>query len=173
FLIRKNPFAVVAGLLIAAHVLETSDVYIAIKGSYQREMGRLRQALAEMREQGLLEGINIEIVAGPDEYLFGEEKALLEVIEGDPPLPREAHYPPYVRGLYATLGSANPALVSNAETFARVPGIVYHGGESFRKLGTQGTPGPVLFTVCGDVTRPGVYELAAGTALKDVFAAAG
>ena len=125
YLIRKNPYAVIAGLLIAAHVLETKEVYIGIKASYQKEMGRLRQAIAEMREYGLLDDILIEIVAGPDEYLFGEEKALLEVIEGDAPLPREAHYPPYVRGLYSTLGSANPALVNNAESFARVPGILF------------------------------------------------
>lgn len=173
YLIRKNPYAVIAGLLIAAHVLETTEIYIGIKASYQKEMGRLRQAIAEMREHGLLDGIQIEIVAGPDEYLFGEEKALLEVIEGDPPLPREAHYPPYARGLYATLGSANPALVNNAETFARVPGILFHGADSFRKLGSKGTPGPVLFTVCGDVARPGVYELEAGLSLKELFEAAG
>ena len=173
YLIRKNPFAVAAGLLIAAHALETQEAYIAIKGSYQKEMGRLRQALAELREHGLMEGVRVEVVAGPDEYLFGEEKALLEVIEGDPPLPREAHYPPYVRGLYATLGSPNPALVSNAETLARVPGILFHGADSFRRLGTKGTPGPVLFTVCGDVARPGVYELEAGTTLESLFETAG
>ena len=85
----------------------------------------------------LLDGFVIEIVEGPEEYLFGEEKALLNVIEGEGPLPREADNPPYEVGLFATPGSPNPALVNNAESFAHVPSIVRHGADSFRELGTS------------------------------------
>jgi NADH-quinone oxidoreductase subunit F len=91
------------------------------------------------------------------------------VIEGNDPLPREPHYPPYERGLYATPSSPNPAIVNNVETFARVPSIVLHGGASFRALGTTDTAGPLIFTVCGDVQRPGVYELPAGIPLRRLF----
>ena len=80
---------------------------------------------------------------------------LLEVVEGNEPLPREPHYPPYEKGLFATPLSPNPALVNNAETFAHVPGIVAHGAESFRRLGTANTPGTCLYTLSGDVRRPG------------------
>jgi NADH-quinone oxidoreductase subunit F len=154
FLIRKNPYAVLEGLLIGAHVVRAKKAYLALKASFSVELGRLRAALAEMQP-----GIEVEIVEGPEEYLYGEEKALLNVIEGIGPLPRESHSPPYEVGLFAGPGSPNPALVSNAETFAHVPSIVRHGGASFRALGTDDTPGTVLYTLSGAVARPGVYEV--------------
>src|SRR5437016_1294127 len=127
------------------------------------------KAMGENAKEGLLEGLEIKIVEGPEEYLFGEEKALLNVIEGEGPLPREAHYPPYERGLHATPESPNPALVNNVETFAHVPSIVRHGADSFRKLGTSDTPGTLLFTLCGDLDKPGVYEAEAGIPLRELF----
>ncbi|HEY3226150.1 MAG TPA: NADH-ubiquinone oxidoreductase-F iron-sulfur binding region domain-containing protein [Planctomycetota bacterium] len=169
FLLRMNPYAPIEGMIAAARVVETDRLFIAAKKSFRKELGRLRNALEEMRGAGALDGLSIQIVEGPEEYLFGEEKALLEVVEGKGPLPREAHYPPYQWGLNATLQSPNPALVNNVETFARVPGILRHGAASFRKLGTPDTPGPVIFTVCGDVRRPGVYEREAGIRLRDLF----
>jgi len=169
FLLRLNPYAMLEGLLIAAHVVGAERTFVAIKKSFIREVARLRGAVDEMDRAGALGGITVEIVEGPEEYLFGEEKALLEVIEGNDPLPREAHYPPYERGLFATALSPNPAAVNNVETLARVPGILRHGPESFRALGTADTPGPLLFTVSGDVVRPGVYELEAGITLKALF----
>jgi NADH:ubiquinone oxidoreductase subunit F (NADH-binding) len=153
WLIRHNPYAVLAGLLIGAHVVGARKAYLALKASFTVEIARLRAALDEMRPE-----IPVEIVEGPEEYLFGEEKALLNVIEGIGPLPREAHSPPYEVGLFATPGSPNPALVNNAETYAHVASIVLHGGASFRKLGTDDTPGTVLYTLSGDLARPGVYE---------------
>jgi NADH-quinone oxidoreductase subunit F len=169
WLIRRNPYAVLEGMLIAAHVVQTQELYIAIKESFHKEIERLRNAVEEFKSAGLLEGFTLRIVPGPEEYLFGEEKALLNVLEGQGPLPREAHYPPYERGLLATAESPNPALVNNVETFAHVPSIVRHGAESFRKLGTSDTPGTVLFTLCGDVEKPGVYEAEAGLPLRELF----
>src|SRR5258706_16185618 len=134
-------------MLIVARAVESSELYIAIKDSFTKEIERLRRAIDEMGKEGLLEGIEIRIVEGPEEYLFGEEKALLNVIEGQGPLPREAHYPPYERGLFATAEAPNPALVNNVETFAHVPSIVRHGWESFRKVGTSDTPGTLIFTL--------------------------
>lgn len=168
-LIRRNPYATLEGMLIAAHVVGARDLYIATKASYARELERLRGAIAEMEEEGLLAYHTIHVVSGPEEYLFGEEKALLEVIEGNEPLPREAHYPPYEKGLFATQASANPALVNNVETFAHVPSIVRSGGESFGDVGTHDTPGTLLFTVSGDVVRPGVYEAPAGILLSELL----
>jgi NADH:ubiquinone oxidoreductase subunit F (NADH-binding) len=153
FLIRKNPRAVVEGLLIAAHVVSAKKAFIAVKASFTAEIKSLREAIEQIAPE-----IPVEIVEGPEEYLYGEEKALLNVIEGIGPLPREAHSPPYEVGLFATPGSPNPALVNNAETLAHVASIVRHGASSFRKLGTDDTPGTVLYTLSGAVARPGVYE---------------
>jgi NADH-quinone oxidoreductase subunit F len=169
WLIRHNPYAVLEGVLIAAYVTGARSAYIALKGSFAREIARLTGALAELQDAGALAGVSISLVRGPEEYLFGEEKALLEVIEGNDPLPRSADEPPYERGLFATPGSPNPALVSNAETLAHVPSIVRHGAASFRETGTRDTPGTLLFTVSGDVLRPGVYERPAGITLRELF----
>jgi NADH-quinone oxidoreductase subunit F len=172
YLLRHNPYATLEGMLIAAHAIGATKGYIALKGSFRREIDRVRTALGEMRAQ--LGDFVIEIVEGPEEYLFGEEKALLNVIEGEGPLPREADNPPYEIGLFATPGSPNPALVNNAESYAHVPSIVRHGAASFRALGTSDTPGTVLFTLSGDVERPGVYEREAGISLRElVFQVAG
>jgi len=169
FLLRKNPYATLEGMIIAADVIGARKLYVAVKASFEEELARLRAAADEIARLGLLGERQIELVEGPEEYLLGEEKALLEVIEGGDPLPREAHYPPYERGLFATATSPNPALVNNAQTFAHVPGIVRWGSSSFTAIGTEDTPGTILFTVSGDVRRPGVYELPAGITLRRLF----
>jgi NADH-quinone oxidoreductase subunit F len=164
-----NPYAVVEGLLIAAHVIGAKAIYIGIKESFNREIDRLRQAIHEIRTAGLISDLDIEISPGPGEYLFGEEKALLNQIETGLPLPREAHYPPYEKGLFATPGSPNPALMHNVETFAHVPSIVRNGADGFRALGTTDTSGTVLYTISGDVKQPGVYECNAGISLRKLI----
>jgi NADH:ubiquinone oxidoreductase subunit F (NADH-binding) len=174
WLLRHNPYAVLEGLLIGGHVVGARGLYLGIKSTSTAESARLAAAIAELSAAGVLAGREIHVIEGPGEYLFGEEKALLEVIEGNEPLPREAHYPPYEKGLFATPLLPNPALVNNAESFAHVPGIVLHGAESFRRLGTDNTPGTCLYTISGDVQRPGVYEREAGTTLRQlIYDAAG
>lgn len=169
YLLRKNPYATIEGTIIAAHVIGAERIFIALKSSFRREIDRIHAALREMHTHHLLEGLRVTIVEGPEEYLFGEEKGLLNVIEGVGPLPRESHYPPYELGLFATHDSPNPALMNNAETFAHVPGIVRHGAASFRELGTSDTPGTLIYTISGDVSRPGVYEGEAGLTLENLF----
>jgi NADH-quinone oxidoreductase subunit F len=169
FLLRKNPYATLEGMRIAAHVVGAKEGYIVLKASSVKELGRVRAALDELTAAGVMNGFSLKIVEGPEEYLLGEEKALLNVIEGEGPLPRPADEPPYETGLFAHPGSPNPALVNNAETYAHVPSIVRLGAESFRSLGTSDTPGTVLYTVCGDVQRPGVYELEGGVTLARLF----
>jgi NADH:ubiquinone oxidoreductase subunit F (NADH-binding) len=166
YLLRMNPYAVLEGLFIAAHVLSAAAIYIAVKGSFREEIARLRAAIDEMRAAS---PVPMEIVEGPEEYLFGEEKALLNVIEGLGPLPRDPDCPPYEIGLFATPTSPNPALINNAETYAHVASIVRHGADTFRRDGTADTPGTVLYTISGDVTRPGVYERPAGITLRELI----
>jgi len=188
-LLRANPYQVVEGLAVAALTIGAREAYIGIKGSFRRELERLVTAIEEMEAAGLAGDVAINVVGGPDEYLFGEEKALLEVIEGKPPLPRLL--PPYEHGLFAT-GSqmgwesvprepghgaaadvANPTLVNNVETLANVPAILVQGAEWFRTMGTAGSPGHAVATVVGDVSRPGVAEIDLGMRLGDLIDAVG
>ena len=187
-ILRRNPYQVVEGLAIAAFAIEAREVFIALKASYEREHELVLRAVTEMEQAGLLGELSVAIVAGPEEYLFGEEKALLEVIEGNEPLPR--WLPPYMHGLFATtpqLGwsahepesghagrhESNPTLVNNVETLANVTHVLARGTEWFRSMGTAASPGTVVCTVVGDVTRPAVVEVELGTPLRDVLAACG
>jgi NADH:ubiquinone oxidoreductase subunit F (NADH-binding) len=167
WLIRMSPYQVLEGLAIAAYATGAERAFIGIKAVFQKEIERLGAAMREMQEREMLGPTPIQVVPGPDEYLFGEEKALLEVIEGGDPLPRIV--PPYMEGLFREPGRPNPTAVNNVETIANVPHIVREGAPWFRSLGTEGSPGTMIFTLLGDVRRPGVYELPLGTPLRDLI----
>lgn len=164
-LIRRNPYQLLEGLAIAGHAVGAQDVFVGIKERFETEIGRLQAAAAEMAEAGLLDHIELRIVAGPDDYLFGEETGLLEVIEGRDPLPRL--YPPYVQGLFTDQHHpGRPTVVNNVETLSHVPHIIERGADWFRSLGTGDSPGTMVFTVCGDVRNERVVELELGTPLS-------
>jgi NADH-quinone oxidoreductase subunit F len=185
-LLRTNPYQVLEGLAVAAFVVGAREAFVAVKASFAPEIAALERALREMADANLLGDAPVSLIGGPEEYLFGEEKALLEVIEGNDPMPR--WLPPYVHGLYATTpqegwssGSgtidadadapvgSNPTLVTNVETLANVPLIVTRGAGWYRTLGTVETPGPLICTVVGDVARAGYGEIEPGTALGAVI----
>jgi NADH-quinone oxidoreductase subunit F len=171
WLLRSNPYLVLEGVAIAAHAVGAQRAFIGIKSGFEREIGRLADAIEEMVDADLLGRIPIEVVGGPDEYLFGEEKALLEVIEGNPPLPRIV--PPFMEGLFREPTSPNPTVVNNVETLANVPGIIRRGADWFRALGTEGSPGTMIFTLSGDVRNPGIYELPLGHSMRDLVLTVG
>ena len=184
-LMERNPYQVLEGVQIAAETLGAEAAFVALKASFVTQLEALHRALDEMTAAGLLGSVSITIVTGPDEYLFGEEKALLEVIEGEEPLPRML--PPYVYGLFTTdpqigwsAGSevdtellqepgSNPTLATNVETLANVPAIVRNGADWYRAFGTAQSPGVALFTVVGDTLHAGVAELELGTPLGEVI----
>jgi len=183
-LMRANPYQLVEGVAIAAFTLGARHAYIGVKAAFEWERTALEEAVAEMAAAGLAGEIPITVVAGPEEYLFGEEKALLEVIEGRAPLPRLL--PPYEHGLFATAPQlgweatdtepgdeeqdlSNPTLVNNAETLSNVPHILAQGADWFRSHGTQRSPGTIVSTVVGDVVRPGYAEVDMGTPLRQVI----
>src|SRR4051794_3849853 len=100
-LMRRDPYRVVEGAAIAALAVGATDVYLATKASYRPEVAALRRATLEITGAGWVEELTFTVVEGPDEYLYGEEKALLEVIEGRDPLPRLL--PPWQLGLFGTV----------------------------------------------------------------------
>ena len=186
-LMRANPYQLVEGLMIAAFAVGAAEVYICIKASYTFELERVTRAVQEFQQAGICPDCTVNIIAGPDEYLFGEEKAMLEVIEGKPPLPRL--FPPHEQGLFASspelgweatpvaIGSRrddpHPTLVNNVETLSNVPHILVGGADWFRSMGTAESPGTIVCTVVGDVVAPDVGEVELGTPLREVIAAVG
>ncbi|MDP1818776.1 MAG: NADH-ubiquinone oxidoreductase-F iron-sulfur binding region domain-containing protein [Acidimicrobiales bacterium] len=183
-LLRANPYQLVEGLVIAAFAVGATEAFVGLKASFTQERERLTNAVVELQQAGVCGDCQVTIVAGPEEYLFGEEKAMLEVIEGGDPLPRL--FPPYEHGLFATAPQtgwqatesgpghghrheSNPTLVNNAETLSNVPHILARGADWFRTMGTTEAPGTVVATVVGDVVRPGVGEVALGTPLIQVI----
>ncbi len=187
-LLRTNPYQVVEGLIIAAFVVEAEQAFLALKASFTEELELVTRAVQEMQAAGICRDCTVTIVHGPDEYLFGEEKALLEVIEGNAPMPRLL--PPHEHGLFATApqtgwtatepepGQAgrresNPTLVNNVETLATAAAIMARGAEWFRSMGTEASPGNLLCTVVGDVVRPAVAEVALGAPLGAVIEGVG
>jgi NADH-quinone oxidoreductase subunit F len=166
YLLRSNPYQVLEGLAIGAYAVGAERCFIGIKETFTEEVSAVDRALEELRDADALGGTQIEVVLGPDLYLFGEETGLEEVIEGRTPLPRIAR--PFMLGLFATPPKDNPTLVHNVETLANVPRILADGPDWLRSNGTETSPGTMVFTVCGDVRREGVFELPLGTPLRSL-----
>lgn len=186
-LLRANPYQVVEGMMVAAFAIGAEEAFLCLKAGFEREIAAATRAVQELQAAGIGTGCTISIVAGPDEYLFGEEKAMLEVIEGKPPLPR--WFPPYEHGLFAASPQGgweagphgahrrgdepNPTLVNNVETLANVPHILARGADWFRSVGTAESPGTIVATVVGDVVAPDVGEVELGSPLGAVIDAVG
>ena len=194
-ILLANPYAVIEGALIAAHAVGSRNVVLATKQRFAEVLMRVEAAVAEVHSAGWSEGIKISVLAGPEEYLYGEETALLEVMDGRAPLPRIA--PPWRRGVVevvehkADVGSGSglpadvvmatpdadnlvpPVLVDNVETMANVPAIIAQGAATFRLLGTEASPGTIVCTVTGAVRRATVVEVPMGTTLRTVLELAG
>ena len=194
-ILLANPYAVLEGALIAARVVGARTVTIATKQRFDEVVARVRSAIEEIRGAGWLQDptvgeIEMTVVEGPAEYLYGEETALLEVLDGRPPFPRIA--PPWRRGVVEVVADgrvdsgsglpadvdlavaaddnlAPPVLVDNVETLANVAGITALGATWFRSLGTEESPGTIVCTVTGAVRRPGVIEVPMGTPLRAVL----
>jgi NADH-quinone oxidoreductase subunit F len=185
-IVRADPYRVLEGALIAAFVVGADQVILAVKETFTREAARLRQAIDEVHGAGWATDVTLSVFEGPPEYLYGEETALLEAIDGRGPFPRVS--PPYRHGAEefgsepassgaaqvemaspADMTDAPPTLVNNVETMANVPGILAQGADWFRSVGTDESPGTIVCTVTGYTARDGVAEVAMGTPLRDVI----
>jgi NADH:ubiquinone oxidoreductase subunit F (NADH-binding) len=190
-ILRRDPYRVLEGALIAAHAVGADSVILAIRATASDLAARLRAAIADIDAAGWTHPVPVSLFEGPGEYLYGEETALLEAIDGRPPFPRIA--PPYREGVDevfetaaddegssdsaahvemagpTTDSVAPPTLAGNTETFANLPAIVRNGADWFRELGTEASPGTVVCTVSGDTVRAGVAEIELGTPLREVI----
>ena len=186
-LLLTNPYKVLEGAAVAAITVGADTAVIATKAAFGDVVQRIHDAIDEFGQAGLLLGApDFEVVEGPDDYLYGEETALLEVVEGREPLPRVS--PPFRHGLddvglsgtsadteLASEGAstdAAPVLVNNVETFAHVSDILARGAGWFRQYGTPEEGGTFVCTVTHDLRSPEVIELPVGSTLQDAASAA-
>jgi NADH-quinone oxidoreductase subunit F len=175
-LLRYNPHMVIEGMTIAGYATGSPVSYNYVHGEIWDIYERYEEALAEARTAGYL-GQNIlgstfshEQYAhhGFGAYICGEETALLESIEGKKGQPRFKPPFPASYGLYG-----KPTTINNTETFAAVPWIILNGAEAYLNLGRPNNGGTKIFSVSGDVTRPGNYEVRLGTPFPKLLEMAG
>lgn len=175
-LMEGDPFSVIEGMLIAGYATGSGVGYLYIRGEYPRAQSIMAEALANARQKGYLgESIlgsdfnfEIEMRSGAGAYICGEETALFESIEGKRGFPRLKPPFPTTHGLFG-----KPTAINNVETLCTAAWIMAHGVESFRSIGTEGSPGSKLFCLSGDVQTPGVYEVPFGTSLRELIELAG
>src|SRR5579859_1306837 len=157
-LLEGDPFAVIEGMAIAALACGVTKAYLYLRGEYPHAHERLARAIAAFRDR---EGFDVELRRGAGAYICGEETALFNSLEGKRGEPRSKPPFPTVAGLFG-----RPTVVHNVETLANVPLILSAGAAAWRSVGTAQSPGTKLFSLCGHVERPGVYEVPFGTSIR-------
>jgi NADH-quinone oxidoreductase subunit F len=175
-ILRYNPHMVIEGMAIAAYAMGISVGYNYIHGEIWSEYRRFEEALEEARKAGLIgksilgSDFSFELHAshGYGAYICGEETALLESLEGKKGQPRFKPPFPASYGLYG-----RPTTINNTETFAAVPYIINNGADNFLAIGRPNNGGTKIFSVTGDVTYPGNYEVPLGTPFAKLLELAG
>ena len=171
-ILEGNPLAVIEGMAIAAYAIGAKEGYFYVRAEYPVAVNRLRIAIHQAREMGLL-GENIlgsdfsfdcHIRLGAGAFVCGEETALLNSIEGKRGMPRPRPPFPAVKGLWM-----NPTVVNNVETLACVPYILRNGAADFASVGTEGSKGTKVFALGGKVNNVGLVEVPMGTTLRELI----
>ncbi|MGH9001135.1 MAG: NADH-quinone oxidoreductase subunit NuoF [Acidimicrobiia bacterium] len=171
-LIECDPHQLVEGIAIASWALGVHRSFVYVRGEFALGAERMRDAVAEARAAGLVgpnmcgSGHDLEIVVhrGAGAYICGEETALLESLEGERGFPRIRPPFPAVEGLYA-----KPTVVNNVETISTLPAIVAMGGAAYAERGVDRSRGTRIFSLSGDVNRPGNYELELGLTFRELI----
>ena len=162
--IAQAPHRLLEGCLIAAHAIEAEDVFIYIRGEYLTEYEILQRAVDDARAAGIFDDVDVTVYRGAGAYICGEETALLDSLEGRRGQPRPRPPFPPVQGLYNA-----PTQINNVCTIATVPSIIELGAAEFAKIGAESSPGTVIFSISGNVLRPGNYELELGTPMRELI----
>lgn len=168
YILEHDPFSLIEGMAIAAYAIGAGKAYIYLRAEYHALLALLLDALRQARDGGFLDHLDIEVREGAGAYICGEETALMNSIEG---YRGEARFrPPFppTKGLWE-----QPTIINNVETLANIPRILEKGAKWFQDMGTAESKGTKVFSVSGDVERPGVYELILGSDLKELLTLAG
>jgi NADH-quinone oxidoreductase subunit F len=175
-IMESNPFQFLEGVAICAFAVNAQAAYVYLRGEFWQVAHTLDQRIAEMEAAGLLgdhlfgtdTSLRIYTHLGAGAYICGEETALLESMEGKLGQPRlRPPFPPSF-GLYG-----KPTIVNNVETLTNLPRILANGAEWYRSFGTEKSPGTKVFSLSGNVNRPGNYELPLGTTFRELIYAHG
>jgi len=163
-LLARLPHLVLDGAVLAARAVGAGQVLIKIGDGDPSVIRSLEGALAVRQD----DGVELQLFTGPEGYVTGEETAVLQYLARGVAKPTFVPPRPFERGL-----RGRPTLVQNAETLSQLALIARFGSRWFRELGSDADPGSALVTISGAVRHPGVYELAFGTPMTDLLAAAG
>ena len=171
-ILEGNPYAVIEGMMIAGYAIGASEGYFYVRAEYPIAVNRLRNAIRQMNEIGILgenimgTGFNFQahIRLGAGAFVCGEETALLNSIEGKRGMPRPRPPFPAVKGLWA-----EPTIVNNVETLACVPYILREGAAEFASCGTEKSKGTKVFALGGKVNNVGLVEIPMGTTLRELI----
>ena len=162
YLMEFIPHLLIEGMIVSSFALGSNVSYIYIRGEYDWITDILEKAIEEARQNGFLgknilgSSFNCELYVhrGAGAYICGEETALLESLEGKRGLPRIKPPFPAVKGLWGC-----PTVVNNVETIAAIVSIINDGGEAYSKIGVGKSTGTKLISACGNINKPGVYEI--------------
>jgi NADH-quinone oxidoreductase subunit F len=163
-LIEYRPHLVLEGTVLAARAISAERAFIYLNETYDECYSRMAAAIDEAEGAGYLHGLTVTIHRAPTVYVAGEDSAVLEVLEGKPPKPRQKPPYPATAGLYQ-----KPTIVNNVETLANIPLIVRNGADWFHGYGTPESPGTMIFCLGDETKYPGAYELPFGTPLRHLF----
>ena len=171
-LIESDPHAVLEGMLIAGYAIGASKGIVYIRAEYPLAIERLKRAIGQMREYGLL-GSNIlgsdfsfeiKIKEGAGAFVCGEETALIGSIEGKRGMPRSRPPFPAIAGLFGS-----PTIINNVETLGTLPNILRNGPDWYTRFGKEGNRGTKTFSLVGKIRRPGLIEVQLGTTLREII----
>ena len=170
--LEGDPHAVLEAMALCGYAIGSDEGYIYVRAEYPIAVNRLRIAIHQAREYGLLGknimgtdfSFDIQIRLGAGAFVCGEEMALMTSIEGHRGEPKPKPPFPATQGLFGL-----PSNINNVETFANIPQILLNGAEWFRSMGTQRSPGTKVFALGGKINNTGLVEVSMGTPLKNVI----
>ncbi len=170
--LEGDPHAVIEAMAIAGYAIGATQGYIYVRAEYPIAVQRLRIAIDQAREYGLLgEDIfgtgftfDVDIRLGAGAFVCGEETALMTSIEGNRGEPRPRPPYPAVKGLFG-----KPTILNNVETYANVAQIILHGADWFKSMGTERSPGTKVFALGGKIHNTGLVEVPMGTTLRQII----
>ena len=171
-ILEGNPHSVLEAMAICGYAIGSNTGYIYIRAEYPLAIKRLKIAISQAEDAGLLGNnilgsnfnFKIELKYGAGAFVCGEETALINSIEGKRGEPRMKTYIPSKRGLWNS-----PTCLNNVETFANIPAIINNGASWFRKYGTEDSPGTKVFALGGKINNTGLVEVPMGTTLREII----
>ena len=167
-----DPCRLIEGMMLAGYAVDASEGFIYVRAEYPLSVARLRQAIGQMEERGLLGdsilgtgfSFHLHINRGAGAFVCGEGSALTASIEGHRGMPRVKPPRTVDQGLWG-----KPTVLNNVETYANLPGIIVNGGKWFRTIGTGNSTGTKTFSVTGCIENTGLVEVPMGTTLRTII----